>query len=120
MTLSGREVTADVLNRGHRVYSLYCSSCHGRDGAGDGGAARSLQTKPRDFRQAAFKYGSGGVDGLPTDAELAVTILQGRVETGMPAWNGLTPEDRDAVIQYIKTFSPRWQPQSAAADTPKQ
>ncbi len=119
MTLGGREVSVDILNRGHRTYSLYCSSCHGADGSGEGNAARSLQTKPRDFRQAEFKYKSTDGDALPTDDDLAATILGGRIETGMPAWNGLTPEDRDAVIQYIKTFSPRWQQPAEANDPPR-
>lgn len=114
VNLGGREVSAATLNRGHRTYSLYCSSCHGADGSGEGNAARSLQTKPRDFRQAEFKYKSTEGDALPTDEDLSYTILQGRVETGMPAWNGLTDEDRDAVIQYLKTFSPRW------AEAPKE
>lgn len=118
MTLGGRQVPAEVLNRGHRTYNLYCASCHGADGSGQGNAARSLSTKPRDFRQAAFKYKSTDGDALPTDDDLSQTILQGRVETGMPAWNGLTPEDRTAVIQYLKTFSPRWQPPTSSAGSP--
>ena len=109
MVLGGQEVSAEVLNRGFKVYSLYCSSCHGRDGSGDGNAARSLFTKPRDFRQADFKYKSTDGDALPTDEDLLGTVLNGRVDTGMPGWNGLTPEDRQAVVHFIKTFSPRWQ-----------
>lgn len=118
MVLGGVEVDAATLNRGHRTFSLYCSSCHGRDGSGEGNAARSLQTKPRDFRQAKFKYMAAEAGGLPTDEELARTIRDGRVDTGMPSWNGLTPEDQHAVIQYIKTFSPAWQQPAAAGQPP--
>lgn len=114
MVLGGQEVSAEVLERGSKVYALYCSSCHGRDGSGQGNAARSLSTKPRDFRQADFKYKSTDGDALPTDEDLLGTVLGGRVDTGMPAWNGLTPEDRQAVVHYIKTFSPRWQEQKSA------
>ena len=114
MVLGGQEVSPEVLERGLKVYSLYCSSCHGRDGSGQGNAARSLATKPRDFRQADFKYKSTDGDALPTDEDLLGTVLNGRVDTGMPAWNGLTPEDRQAVVQYIKTFSPRWQDDNSA------
>lgn len=109
MTLSGVEVAPDVLNRGERVFMMYCASCHGEDGSGQGPAARSLVKPPRDFRAADFAYVSGGPGELPTDADLDVTIRNGRVENGMPAWNGLTDPDRHAVIQFIKTFSPRWQ-----------
>lgn len=107
-TLGGVEVSAQTLNRGARIYSLYCASCHGDDGSGDGPASRPLRTKPRDFRAADFKYVSGEPGSLPTDADLSATIVNGRIETGMPSWNGLTEVDRTAVIQYIKTFSPRW------------
>jgi hypothetical protein len=80
-----------------------------RDGSGQGPAARSLVKPPRDFRAADFAYASGGPGELPTDADLDLTIRKGRVENGMPAWQGLTDPDRHAVIQFIKTFSPRWQ-----------
>jgi len=119
MVLGGKEVSAEVLNQGQRKFALYCASCHGADGSGQGAAARSLQTKPRDFRQADFKYKSTEGDALPTDEDLAQTILMGRIETGMPAWNGLTAEDRDAVIHYIKTFSPRWQQAKPEAEAPQ-
>jgi mono/diheme cytochrome c family protein len=108
VVLAGVEVDAATLNRGQRIFNLYCSSCHGEDGSGEGPAARPLTTKPRDFRKADFKYVSGEPGSLPTDEDLATTIRNGRIDTGMPAWNGLTDVDRTAVIHYIKTFSPRW------------
>ncbi len=108
MTLGGQEVSAEVLNRGARVYALFCVSCHAGDGSGRGNAARSFDKPPRDFREADFEYVSGPVGSLPTDDDLATTITEGRPGTGMPAWNGLSTEDRHAVIQYLKTFSPRW------------
>jgi len=107
--LGGASVPADVLNRGARVYALYCASCHGEDGSGEGPAARSLPNKPRDFRAADFEYVTAGPGNLPSDADLDSTIVNGRISEGMPAWSGLTEPDRHAVIQFIKTFSPRWQ-----------
>ena len=59
VTLGGQEVAPEVLNRGSRVYALYCVSCHAVDGSGKGNAARSLKVPPRDFREADFKYVSG-------------------------------------------------------------
>lgn len=108
MTLGGQEVPAEVLARGARVYALFCVSCHGADGSGRGNASRSMPTPPRDFREADFEYVSGPEGSLPTDDDLSQTILEGRPGTGMPAWDGLSTEDLHAVIQYIKTFSPRW------------
>lgn len=108
LVLGGQQVAPEVLDRGARVYGLYCVSCHGADGSGQAAATRSLETPPRDFREAAFRYVSGPEGSLPTDADLEATIRQGRPTTGMPAWDGLPAEDLHAVIQYLKTFSPRW------------
>lgn len=117
LTLGGVEIPADVLNQGARIYEMRCASCHGADGSGNGSGGRSLANPPRDFRAADFRYTSGASGALPTDADLDLTIREGRIENGMPAWNTLTPQDRHAVIQYIKTFSPRWQ-SSAPAGAP--
>jgi len=114
MTLGGVEVPAAVLEQGARVYEMRCASCHGADGAGQGSAGRALAQPPRDFRTADFRYGASGPGGLPSDAEFEQTIRDGRIENGMPAWGTLTADDRHAVVQYLKTFSPRWQ--SADAD----
>jgi mono/diheme cytochrome c family protein len=108
MVLGGVEIPAEVLSQGARVYEMRCASCHGPEGAGDGSAGRSLPKPPRSFQLADFRYKSTPEGELPTDADLETTIRNGRIEDGMPAWNTLTEADRHAVIQYIKTFSPRW------------
>lgn len=108
MVLGGQEISAEVLNAGHRSFELRCASCHGRDGSGQGPAATGLAERPRDFRQADFKYKSAGGDDLPSDGDLDLTIRDGRLSNGMPAFGGLSDEDRHAIIQYLKTFSPRW------------
>lgn len=115
-TLGGVQVSAQVLNRGAEIYRLRCVSCHGEQGAGDGPAGRALHKKPRDFRQADFEYKSTPGDALPTDDDIITVIREGRVDTGMPAWPGLTDADLSALVQYIKTFSPRW---AAAKSDPK-
>jgi mono/diheme cytochrome c family protein len=108
MTLGGQAVSAEVLNQGAKVYALRCASCHGNDGSGQGPSGRALQEQPRDFREADFKYKSTPDGALPTDADVEAVIRNGKVENGMPAWPGMSAEDRHAVVQYIKTFSPRW------------
>lgn len=107
-TLGGVEVSADVLNAGHRSYEMRCASCHGQDGSGQGPAATGLAASPRDFRQADFKYKSTPQGELPTDEDIDITIRNGKVKNGMPAFGGLGDADRHAIIQYLKTFSPRW------------
>jgi len=106
--LGGVEVSADVLNAGHRSYEMRCASCHGHDGSGQGPAATGLAATPRDFRQADFKYKSTPEGSLPTDEDIDITLRNGKVKNGMPAFKGLADADRHAIIQYLKTFSPRW------------
>jgi mono/diheme cytochrome c family protein len=108
MTLGGVEVSAEVLNQGARTFTMRCASCHGEDGSGNGAAGRALPEKPRDFREALFRYKSTPGDALPTDEDLAWVIKRGKVDNGMPANPGLTEQDVHALVQYIKTFSPRW------------
>lgn len=115
MVLGGQTVEPEVLDRGARVYGLYCSSCHGADGSGRAAASRSLDNPPRDFREAEFRYVSGPEGSLPSDVDLEQTIRLGRPGTGMPAWDGLPAEDLEAVIHFIKTFSPRWAHETPAA-----
>lgn len=113
------EVSAEQLNSGLQLFNRYCASCHGYDGGGAGPAARNLDPKPRDFRAGQFLYGSAvGEGGLPTDRELKATIRNGVTSRGMPAWAGMRDEDLDALVSYIKTFSPRWQPAPAPAAKP--
>lgn len=112
------EVGAEALNHGQKLFNRYCASCHGYEGRGDGAAARNLDPKPRDFQTAAFLYVTGGDGELPTDNDLRRTIRNGVSGRGMPAWGGLRDEDLDVLVSYIKTFSPRWQP-DAAAPKPK-
>ena len=106
--LGGQEVSAEVLNAGHRSYEMRCASCHGHDGSGQGPAATGLAATPRDFRRGDFKYKSTPEGQLPTDDDIDITIRNGKLRNGMPAFAGLADADRHAIIQYIKTFSPRW------------
>jgi mono/diheme cytochrome c family protein len=106
-------VPAETLNHGQKLYNRYCASCHGYEGGGDGPAARNLTPKPRDFRAADFLYTTTGEGNLPSDADLRATIREGVTPRGMPAWPGFQVADADALVSYIKTFSPRWQAAAA-------
>ncbi|HLP99117.1 MAG TPA: cbb3-type cytochrome c oxidase subunit I [Sideroxyarcus sp.] len=100
----------DLLPRGKQVYLRRCVGCHGAQGDGNGPSARFLNPKPRDFTAGRFKFRSTGndADSLPSDEDLFVTISHGLWGTAMPPWYDLDARERLAVIQYIKTFSPRW------------
>lgn len=99
-----------LLVLGKHVYERRCIGCHGARGDGKGPAARFFKVKPRDFTSGIFKFRSTpGKDSLPTDADLFKTITHGLWGTPMPPWYSIPAKNRLAVIQYIKTFSGRWQ-----------
>lgn len=112
----GNHIQKDLLPLGEKVYDARCSGCHGDAGDGTGPSAKFLDPKPRDFTKGIFKFHSTpGKDALPTDGDLFKTITHGLWGTGMPPWHNLTQNERLAVIQYIKTFSDRWE-QEAVKD----
>jgi mono/diheme cytochrome c family protein len=114
--LGGQAVSAEELNRGARAYHMKCASCHGYDGSGKGPGSGALKFPPRDFREADFAYKSG--EGLPSDDDLRATIRNGRLDRGMPPWPQMSEEDLRAVVQFIKTFSPKWKQAATARPVP--
>lgn len=108
MTFGGRVVEVATLERGQDLYNRYCATCHGYTGKADTPQARQLDPLPRDLSKADFKRVSQP-GGLPSDEELGGVIRNGIPGTGMPPWPQLDGSDLDAVIQFLKTLSPRWQ-----------
>lgn len=106
LVLGGRTVDAATLNRGRDAYQQYCRPCHGERGDGRGHSAPGLRPPPRDLRQALFKFGRV-TEGLPPDEELARIVRLGLNGTAMRPWD-VPDVELDPVLQYIKTFSPRW------------
>jgi len=104
-----RRPSAQLLDRGREVYERNCAVCHGPDGDGNGMAAHMFRTKPRDFTKGIFKFRSTSFGSLPTDEDLFRIISRGVRWTAMVAQDDLPEEDRWAVVQYLKTFSPRFQ-----------
>lgn len=101
--------TPELLQRGRKLYLANCVQCHGEKGAGDGFGAPFLVPPPRDFTTAEFKFRTTANGELPTDEDLFRTISRGANGTGMPPWAYLIPdEDRWALVEYVKTFSPRF------------
>lgn len=83
---------------GKAKYDLFCVTCHGPAGTGDGPASTALNPKPKNLQATA-----------KTDAELKKTIQEGGVAVGlsslMPPWGAsLTEADIDNVIAYIRSL----------------
>lgn len=94
--------------QGHFVYMKNCVFCHGKRGDGKGEMGLTAQPPPRDFGAGIFKYHSTPSGSLPTNDDLARTVREGIPDTAMPAFTALPKRDVEAVIEYVKTFSPRW------------
>ncbi len=119
---SAQGIDARKLKRGREVYEHYCVVCHGKNGDGKGhlGLVRYTIQRfhkrgllwyflPADFTLGVFKLRSTPTGCLPTDEDLMRTVTLGIPRSGMPSHKVLPEEDRRAVVEYIKTFSERWQ-----------
>jgi mono/diheme cytochrome c family protein len=106
--LGGKVVPADVLTHGARAYVQYCRACHGDKGDGKGPASKGLRPPPRDFTLGVFKFAAVPAGTLPHDEDLERIIRGGLHGTAMLAWDGIPEEKVHQIVQYVKTFSPRW------------
>jgi cytochrome c oxidase cbb3-type subunit 2 len=107
--------------RGKVLFGMYCYQCHGNDGRGDGPRSPLFEPAPRDFTQATFKFRSTPSGELPTRTDLFRTITGGLRGTGMMAFADLPEEHRWALVEYLRTLSPRFADhgESAAVAVPE-
>jgi cytochrome c oxidase cbb3-type subunit I/II len=98
----------DLFRQGRFVYQKNCQACHGRFGEGNGELVRDWEVQPRNFQKAQFKYRSTPYGKLPTDEDLKRTIRHGVSGSAMPVFEQLQDSEIQAVIEYIKFFSPLW------------
>ena len=94
---------------GKKLYTTYCSTCHGEQGKGDGTAAASLPAKPAD-------HTNGAVMNKLSDKFLVDIISKGGSAVGkssfMPSWGGALNDGqiRD-IVAYIRTIAvPAYKP----------
>jgi len=91
------------VERGKVLYDTYCSSCHGKNGDGNGPAAASLRPRPTNFLDLKYMPMRSRVDHYEV-------IAGGRLNTAMPPWKDtLSDEEIWHVIAYIEhLFNHRW------------
>lgn len=87
--------------KGKEKYDLFCTSCHGTEGKGDGPAGAALDPKARDLSDAAYV-------STITDENLTNVIKNGGASVGksamMPAWGGaLSDDDIANIVTYLRT-----------------
>ncbi|MEE8313920.1 MAG: c-type cytochrome [Myxococcota bacterium] len=90
------------LEKGQQVYTMFCSTCHGATGDGQGPVGKVLQPPPRDFTAGDFKYGG-------SDQDIFQVISDGAASKGgsplMAPWGAVIPEpDRWAIVKYIRSL----------------
>jgi mono/diheme cytochrome c family protein len=93
---------------GKATYTMFCVTCHGESGKGDGPVGAVLQPPPRDFTNASFKFDADG-DGTPgTDEDLKLVITNGAAKFGgseqMAPWSSLAESDIDNLIAHIRSL----------------
>jgi len=87
---------ADAAAAGKDVFTVYCESCHGATGVGDGSAGAALDPKPANLITFVPQVG---------DDYLNWRISTGKEGTSMVAWKGvLTEEEIWQVVAYIRTL----------------
>ncbi|MDX2045689.1 MAG: c-type cytochrome [Chitinophagaceae bacterium] len=87
------EKNTAALQKGKQLYNLYCSSCHGETGFGDGAARGPLGVKPANFHDEKIKKQSSG--------DLYWKLTTGRKD--MPAFEKiLSEEQRWQLVSYIR------------------
>lgn len=114
---TGQAYGADA-DMGKQVYMKYCVICHGDKGDGKGlvGIIHRFEKSglvwniyPRDFTVGTFKFRTTPTGCLPDDSDLMRMITEGIPRSGMPSHEDVSKKEREAVIEYIKTLSPRWE-----------
>jgi len=94
---------------GKAKYDMFCSSCHGPTGKGDGPVAVAIKPPPRDLSSGEFVFDTDESGDAGTDADLKNVITNGAGEYGgnlmMAPWGGTMSEaDIDNVIAYIRSL----------------
>lgn len=80
-----------VISKGAETYQMFCASCHGVANIGG--------DSPSNLFDTVWYRGN-------TPAAIERTILEGYMPTGMPAWQGMLPEEQLAsVAAYLVSLN---------------
>ncbi|MBT8191567.1 MAG: cytochrome c [Bacteroidia bacterium] len=90
------EASSESLKIGKSLWKKHCSSCHGKEGLGDGHKAEQLDTPAGDFTTEEFQAQSDGA--------IFYKSKFGRDE--MPSYEKKIPYDEDMwhLVNYMRTF----------------
>lgn len=88
-------ITADIMERGHERFDIFCSPCHGRTGTGDGMIVRRGYRRPPTFHQDRLRQAAPGY---------AFDVITNGFGA-MPDYAQQVPvRDRWAIVAYVKAL----------------
>ncbi|MBL7892882.1 MAG: cytochrome c [Bacteroidia bacterium] len=83
------------IERGKKLFSQVCWTCHGVNGQGNGPASKALKRKPANFTDSTLQK--------QTDGALFWKISEGKGQMS-PYKVSLTTEQRWHLVNYIRNF----------------
>ena len=96
---------------GQAIYEDYCAACHGRDGKGDGPAARALKTPPIDLTQISHNHSGRFPEADIKKIIMGQDMMPSHGTEAMPIWGKIftkigdpnTVGQRvDALVVYLR------------------
>ncbi len=93
-------------DKGKALYDEWCAQCHGYKGDGKGYAADFVFPKPRDFTKGTYKFRTTPSGDPPIDEDIIRSIRKGNLGTSMPPWERFSGDQVQALVDYLKKFSP--------------
>ncbi|HVT28546.1 MAG TPA: cytochrome c [Lacipirellulaceae bacterium] len=116
LNMAAGPVWSDQAGEDHGLYRRHCAHCHGISGDGHGPTADILNPYPRDYRPGVFKFKSTYTSAEPTEADLLRIVHDGIPGTAMPSFALLPPDQRAALVEYVKYLSIRGEMEKALED----
>lgn len=101
------EITSAILDEGRRLYEGYCSACHGYSGYGNGVTTLEgyPQPGPRSFHEDALRDAPNG---------RYFNAITNGVGTMFSYGARITPEERWAIIAYVRAMQYSQNPPSGS------
>jgi mono/diheme cytochrome c family protein len=101
----GSQATTRKVAAGGRLFRRYCAMCHSSDGRA---------TQARNTLAAIPDFTHLGWHKSRSDAQLTVSVLDGK-GTGMPPFRSkLTREQARELVRFVRTFAPDFKPVKVA------
>ncbi len=96
------EITDSVMKRGQEQYIIFCSTCHGHDGAGNGMINQRAEQLAEGTWTPPLSYHTQQIRERP-DGHLYNTIKNG-IRNMPPYGSQISVEDRWAIVAYVRAL----------------